>query len=319
MPEPAHPDPSRPSNASELPSPVPRRGSPLSPSEGERARERGPAPSTDSGLRQAARLRLFLALLRNELAKALHRKVPYFGILVVGLLCLIIYRVAGSLSDAATANAWGYVVFSMQLVFTDLGPICIIMFAAMLVAEETGSGTIRAALAAPVHRWELYLAKAITGLLYMLVLSAAALLFSAALGAIHYRFGAVGDAYGIVYSRNQALQEFLLGYVLSWIPLGALVMCGLLVSTLVRSSGAAVAVGITSLFLIEFTKHLMGLDPYIFTRYINYSWLTLLDLAQGMEYQWRPQVWNMIELCGISAAVTFCTGLVVFVRQDLNH
>ncbi len=104
------------------------------------------------------------------------------------------YCIAGALSSAATANAWGYVAFSMQLVFTDLGPICIVMFAAMLLAEETGSGTIRAALAAPVHRWELYLAKAVTGLLYMLVLSAAALLFSAALAKIHYQFGAVGDS-----------------------------------------------------------------------------------------------------------------------------
>ena len=261
----------------------------------------------------------FLPLLRNEIAKAVRRKVPYFGIFLVGLVCVIVYFVAGALSNVATANAWGYVVFSMQLVFTDIGPICIIMFAAMLVAEETGSGTIRAALAAPVHRWELYLAKAVTGLLYMLVLSAAALLFSAVLAKIHYHFGAVGDSYGVVYSRNQALKEFLVGYGLSWIPLSALVMYGLLISTMIRSSGAAVAVGISSLFLIELTKHLVGLDPYIFTRYINYSWQTLLEFAQGMDYQWAPAVWKMIALSGVSAIVTFTAGLIIFVRQDLNH
>jgi ABC-2 type transport system permease protein len=261
----------------------------------------------------------FLPLLRNEVAKAARRKVPYFGVFVIGLLCVIIYFVAGSLSSAATANAWGYVVFSMQLVFTDLGPICIIVFAAMLVAEETGSGTIRAALAAPVHRWELYLAKAVTGLLYMLVLSAAALLFSAALAKVHYRFGAVGDAYGVVYGRNQALKELLVGFGLSWIPLSALVAYGLLISTLIRSPGAAVAVGISSLFLIEFTKHLVGLDPYVFTRYINYSWLTLLEFTQGMDYRWCPGVWKMVVLSGVSGVVTFGAGLIVFVRQDLNH
>lgn len=261
----------------------------------------------------------FLPLLRNEVAKAVRRKVPYFGIFLVGLLCVIIYFIAGSLNSTATANAWGYVVFSMQLVFADIGPICIIVFAAMLVSEETGSGTIRATLAAPVYRWELYLAKAVTGLVYMLVISAAALLFSAAMAKVHYHFGAVGDSYGVIYSRDQALKELLVGFGLSWIPLGALVMYGLLISTVIRSPGAAVAVGIGSLFLIEFTKHLVGLDPYIFTRYINYSWITLLEFAQGMDYQWRPGVWKMIELCGISAVVTFGTGLIVFVRQDLNH
>jgi len=111
----------------------------------------------------------------------------------------------------------------------------------------------------------------------------------------------------------------LLGYALSWIPLTALVMYGLLISTLVRSPGAAVAVGISTLYLIDFTKPLVGLDPFIFTRYIDYSWRNLLQVAQGMDYQWRPEVWKMIELCGVSAVVTFVTGLVIFVRQDLNH
>jgi ABC-type transport system involved in multi-copper enzyme maturation permease subunit len=260
-----------------------------------------------------------MPLLRNEVTKAIHRKLPYFGILAVGLLSVIIYFVAGELSNAATANAWGYVGFSMQLVSTDIGPIFIVVFAAMLVAEETGTGSIRAALAAPVHRWELYLAKAVTGLFYMMVLSAAALLFSAALANIHYSFGAVGDSFGVVYSRNQAMRALLAGYALSWIPLSALVMYGLLISTIVRSPGAAVAVGISTLFLIDFTKHLVGLDPYIFTRYINSSWLTLQQIAQGMDHQWRPEVWKMIALSGASAVVTFGSGLILFVRQDLNH
>ena len=261
----------------------------------------------------------FIPLLRNEATKAARRKLSWFGIFMIGLVCVIVYFIAGQLSNAATANAWGYVGFSMQIVFTDIGPIFIITFAAMLVAEETGAGTIRAALAAPVHRWELYLAKAVMGLFYMMVLSAAALLFSATLAKIHYHFGVVADSAGVVYSRNQVMQQFLLAYVLSWIPLSALVMYGILISTIVRTPGAAVAVGISTLFVIEFTKHLAGLDPYIFTRYITYSWLNLLQIAQGMDYQWRPEVWKMIELSGVSAFVTFVTGLIIFVRQDLNH
>jgi ABC-type transport system involved in multi-copper enzyme maturation permease subunit len=258
-------------------------------------------------------------LLRNEIAKAARRKLPYFGLFMVGFVCVIVYFVAGQLSNTATANAWGYLGFSMQLVFTDIGPICVIAFAARLMAEETGTGTIRAALAAPVHRWELYVAKAIMGLLYTAVLSAVALVISAVMAGIHYKFGAVGDSVGVVYSRNQAMQGLLLGYVLSWIPLGALVMYGLLISTVIRTTGAAVSVGISSLFLIDFTKHLVGLDPYIFTRYIDFSWLILQQMAQGMDYQWRPEVWRMIILSGVSAVVAFGAGLIIFVRKDLNH
>src|SRR5205823_3201046 len=148
---------------------------------------------------------------------------------------------------------------------------------------------------------------------------AAALLCSAALAKIHNQFGPIGDAFGVVYSRKQAIQQFLLGYTLSLIPLAALVMYGLLMSTLIRTPGAAVAVSISSLFLIDLTKHLVGLNTWFFTRYINYPWLTLSQLAQGMDYQWQQEVWKMIALSAGSALVAFVAGLVIFVKQDLNH
>jgi ABC-type transport system involved in multi-copper enzyme maturation permease subunit len=259
-----------------------------------------------------------LPLLRNEIAKAARRKLTYFGIFIVGLLSSLVYVIADQLSSAATANAWGYVAFSMQLVFTDIGLIFILVFSTQLIAEETGTGTIRAALAAPVFRWELYLAKAATGLFYMLILSAAALLLSVAFAKIHYQFGAVSDTLGVVYSRGRVLQDFLWAYVLSWIPLGALVMYGLCISTLVRSPGAAVAVGISTIYLIDFTKHLVGLDPYIFTKYMGYSWQIVQQVALGVDFQWQPEVWHMFGWCGAYALVAFGTGLVVFTRLDLN-
>ena len=260
-----------------------------------------------------------LPLLRNEFTKALRRKLPYFGIASMGLLCVVVYFIAGRLSTAATANAWGYVAFSMQGVFSDLGPVFIIVFSAMLLAEETGTGTIRAALAAPIHRWELYLAKAVIGLIYMLVLSVAALLFSVALASIHYHFGPVNDSYGPIYGQSRVLHEFLLGFVLSWIPLATLSLFGLFISTIIRSPGAAVAVGISTLFIVDFTKHLVGLDAWIFTKDIGFSWIMLQQLAQGMDYQWQPEVWKMIALSGTYGLVLFVAGLIVFVREDLNH
>lgn len=261
----------------------------------------------------------FLPLLRNEITKALRRKLPYFGLLAVGLLCVIVYFVGGRLSNAASANAWGYVAFSMQIVFSDLGPVFIIVFSAMLLAEETGTGTIRAALAAPVHRWELYLAKATVGLLYGIFLSAATLAFSVALGKVHYDFGAVGDTFGVVYSRGKTLQQFLLALGLSWIPLATLSMYGLFMSTIIRTPGAAVAVGISTLAIVDLTKNLVGLDAYVFTKYVCYSWANVLLLAQGMIYQWQPDAGKMLGLCAAYGLAGFAAGFVIFVREDLNH
>jgi ABC-type transport system involved in multi-copper enzyme maturation permease subunit len=230
-----------------------------------------------------------LPLLRNETVKAIRRKLPYFGLLMGGLICVLTCVVADEIGTANTANAWGYVALSMQLVFTDIGLIFVLVFAAMLMADETRSGTIRAALAAPLYRWEFYVAKAATGLLYMVAMSFVCLVLS------------------IVLAR-----------VLSWVPLAAIVCYGLFLSTIIRSSGAAVAVSIGTLYVIDFTKHLVGLDPYIFTRYMVYPWQVLGQVAQGVSYQWRPEVWKMLGLCGVYGVVAFVGGLVLFLRQDLN-
>lgn len=259
-----------------------------------------------------------LPLVRNEVAKAARRKLPYFGIFALALLALLIYVVAGHLTNTVN-NGWGYIAFSMQCLFADIGPLFVIVFSGMLVAEETGSGTIRAALVVPVDRWELFLAKAVTAFAYALVLSAAGLLFTIVLSRLHYRLGPVADSFGVVYSRPQALRQFLLGYALSWIPLCALAMYGLFISTIIRSPGAAVAVGVSTIFLIDFTKNLIGLDAYIFTKYIGYPWTTLAQLAQGMEMQWQPDVWKLVTLSAAWAVSAFGAGLVIFTREDLNR
>ncbi|HEY1662638.1 MAG TPA: ABC transporter permease [Verrucomicrobiae bacterium] len=259
-----------------------------------------------------------LPLLRNEITKAARRRLPYFSLFCIGLLCVTIYLAAGRLNSGSAENGWGYLAFSMQLVFTDLGPIFIINFAALLLSQETGTGTIRSALAAPVHRWELFAAKAAVGLLYALAISIVALLFSTTLAKFNYQFGAVGDSFGVVYSRQIALHEFLLGYAMSWIPLVPLVAFGLFISTIIRTPGTAVSVATATLLIIDFTKNLVGLGPYIFTKDITFPWVVLLQLAQGTDYAWRPEIWNMIMLSGSFAAMAFGAGLIIFVRQDLN-
>jgi len=260
----------------------------------------------------------FLPLLRNEIIKTTRRRLPYFGLFIGGLICVLVYVATAEVGSSDTANAWGYVALSMQLVFADIGLISILVFAALLIADETGSGTIRAALAAPVHRWEFYLAKAISGLLYMMVLSFVCLALSIALATVHYDFGAVGDSLGEIYPEKAVLTNFLFAWALSWVPLAALVCYGLFLSTIIRSSGAAVAVSVGTLYVVEFTKHLAGIDPYIFTRYITYPWQIFGQMAQGVTYQWRPEIWKMLGLCGVYAVAAFVAGLVLFLRQDLN-
>ena len=186
------------------------------------------------------------------------------------------------------------------------------------MADETRSGTIRAMLAAPLYRWEFYAAKAVMGLLYMVMISVSTLALSIILATTRYPFGAISDSFGMIYSQGKVVGNFILAFVLTWIPLGAIVLYGLFISTVVRSPGAAVAVSIGSLYIIDFTKHFVGLDPYIFTRYISYPWQIIQLMAQGVDYEWQPEVWKMIGLSCLYGIIAFGAGLVIFLRQDLN-
>ena len=85
-----------------------------------------------------------------------------------------------------------------------------------------------------------------------------------------------------------------------------------------RETLLAVAVGIATVYIIDFTKPLFGVDRWIFTRYISYPWQVMHQVAQGVDYQWQPETWRMIALCSLYATVAFGGGLLVFIRKDLN-
>jgi ABC-type transport system involved in multi-copper enzyme maturation permease subunit len=261
---------------------------------------------------------MVIPLLHNEIAKAARTKLPYFGLMVTSVLCFLIFVVTGAVLDGETLNAWGYTSLSMQLVFTDIGLIFIAVFASMLIAEETAFGTVRAVLSSPLLRWEFYTAKVLTGLLYAVVMSVVSLVISACLGSVNYQFGDVADSMGMIYANKEVLLNFIMAFFLSWVPLAALVMYGIFVSTAVRKSGQAVAVAIGTIYLIDFTKHIVGIDPYIFTRYIGFSWRIFNQVAQGVDYQWSPEVWKMIAMSLIYCFVMFAGGLVIFSKRDLN-
>jgi ABC-type transport system involved in multi-copper enzyme maturation permease subunit len=260
---------------------------------------------------------MIMPLLRNEIAKAIRTKLPYFGFFAVSLICLLAF-VVNRETGGQSLNGWGYMSLSMQLVFADIGIIFIAIFSALLIAEETGFGTVRAVLSAPVSRWEFYMAKVLTGLLYAASMLIVSLAVSLCMGLLNYKFDDVTDSMGLIYAWKQVLENFLLALFLSWIPLAAVVTYGVFISTIVKKSGQAVAVTIGTIYIIDFTKHIIGIDPYIFTRYIGFSWRTFNQVAQGVPFQWSPEVWNMIGLSLIYFFLTFLAGLLIFEKRDFN-
>jgi len=261
---------------------------------------------------------IVLPLLHNEITKVTRTKLPYFGLFGASLVCLLVFAVAGEVGSGETFNAWGYVGLSMQSVFADVGLIFIAIFSAMLIAEETGFGTARLVLSSPVLRWELYLAKVLMGLLYMLVMFVTSLVLSIFLGSLKFQFGNITDSVGLIYGVKEVIGNFLLAFSLDMMPMAALVMYGVFISAIARKSGQAIAVVIGTIILIETAKHFIDIGPYVFTTYRGFSWGIFHHIAQGVDYQWLPEIWKMIIVSLIYCFVTFAAGLAIFSKRDLN-
>ncbi len=261
---------------------------------------------------------MVVPLLRNEIAKALRTKLPYFGIASTALICILSFVATRETGGGEAVNAWGFVAFAMQAAFADVGMIFIAIFCGMLIAGETGSGTARVVLSSPVLRWEFYAAKMLTGLLYMLVVSASALLTCIGLGFFGHGFGDVADSAGVVYASREVVLNCVIAFVLSWLPLSATALFGIFVSTVTKRAGQAIGVVIGTLYLVKAVKHIIGIAPYIFTSYLGSPWAIFHAVAEGVDYQWSPEVWKIVGISLIYCVVAFAAGLAVFSRRDLN-
>ncbi|MHC4757079.1 MAG: hypothetical protein ACYTE8_00320 [Planctomycetota bacterium] len=85
-----------------------------------------------------------------------------------------------------------------------------------------------------------------------------------------------------------------------------------------KKSGQAIGLVIGTIILIETAKNFISVGPYIFTTYRGYSWGIFHQIAQGVDYQWFPEIWKMIIVSLIYCFVTFTAGLIIFAKRDLN-
>ena len=262
-------------------------------------------------------LRRTLLLLRNEIEKTLRAKIAYVGIAAVCAACAVVF-LSTEAYDRSTLSGWAYVALAMQGGFADVGVIFIGLFSAMLLADETGTGTARMVLASPIRRREFYLAKVLTGFGYMMVLSGIALGVSMALGAGRYEYGAVSDAIGLIYPAREVIRCFLVAFFASWLPLAAVVSFGILVSAVTDKAGLAIGIVLGALIFGETLKHFVHIGPFLFTTYVPAAWAVFHDVAQGVDYEWRPEIWWILGVPAGYCIVSLSAGLFLFCRRDLT-
>lgn len=258
-----------------------------------------------------------MKIFQNEMVKTLRSKFPLWGFLAISVVCFSSYTINNDISQGL--NAWAYISYSQQMVFSDIGIIFIVVFAATLLSEEIYSGTIKQVLASPICRHDIFASKMLTGILYAIVLSLFSLILSVILALTRYNFGNISDFTGTIYFWPEVLTNFILTLLLSWLPLSVAVAYGLLISAIVSNPGRAVAVTVGSMYTLDFAKHALNIESFIFTRFIGYPWSIFSELAQGVEYQWVQALKEMLPFCAINFVIMYALAYIIFTKKDYNQ
>lgn len=263
-------------------------------------------------------LSMVLTALRNEITKIVRTKLPYASLLVVFVTCLSAFVLTGRSAAQEVLNGWGFVCYAAQILFSDIGVVLIVIFTAMLLADETGSGTIRFLLPSPQSRLDFFGAKVLVAFLYVIGVSLFTLLCSVVMGKLRYSFGDVSDQVGLVYSRRQVTMHLAVALLLSWMPLAAAASYGILMSAVITTPAKAIGTAIGVLFTLDMIKHVFGFEPYVFTRYVVLPWAIFHQVAQGIDFAWYPATAKLIAVSAVTVVVCLTCAAVVFVRRDLN-
>jgi ABC-type transport system involved in multi-copper enzyme maturation permease subunit len=251
-----------------------------------------------------------------ECTKAMRSKVTYIGpvlvVVLVGLAPLI--RPLGARGE----DAYPFIAYTTPMVLNLLGAFLLLSFCAGLVSSEIGTGTIRLVLTRPLLRHEFILAKLMLGMTYAVLLTV--LVVSSTWG-IALMFGRLsGVEYGgeVLYTSAEMGLAYGIGAVLDLAPQFAFVAYAVLISTLARNTGTAVAVAIGLWILLNAVKEPLGIGPYLFISYMESPWQVFTLYADGLDATWTPSAYWCL---GTSVAAIFVFSAVAMLalhRRNLS-
>ena len=253
---------------------------------------------------------------RVELAKAVRQRFTYVGpVLVVAavLLAILVHPVSRD-----QRSDYDFIAFATPMALNLLGLLLLLTFCAGQVSFELGSGSIRTLLVRPLLRHEFIAAKLLLGGTYALCLT---LLTAGTSWGIAYALGDVGGVeYGgeVLYTDAEMVTSYLIGVALALAPQAAVVAYATMMSTLTRSTGAAVGSAIGLWLLMDMGKHALGVAPFLFSSYVETPWQVFAGHCDGLESAWFPSAGYCLLTSGAACVVFVSTACFVLSRRNLT-
>jgi ABC-2 type transport system permease protein len=228
-----------------------------------------------------------LRIFSVEFYKLIRQRLFYVALF---LLCITVLGsiFADKLFSSGKDPVSGFTILAQALLNGfKIGAILILIFSSLTVAGEMTAGTMKMVLIRPYRRSEWLCARILVLCALILITVLVIELLGTAIAWQLYGFKDVTDPLIQDYVHLQKavmLRYMLYSFVLVFIPLLTIAFLGLLVSTVVREVGSAVALAILIYLALEY---LLGgffdnLAPYSFTYYLDWYLATWRDLSQGI-------------------------------------
>lgn len=251
-----------------------------------------------------------------ELSKAVRQKQTYAGPFVIALLLL-----AGLVAQPVSRDVhqdYAYIAYVTPVAVSSAGFLLALLFAAMLISHELGSGSIRQILVRPIHRGEYFAAKYLLGCAYALLLN---LVGAGGAWLIAYVLGDLrGISFGgeLVHSPEAMISAYLGGFLAGLAPAMAGVACALAVSACTRSTVTAVSLVIGGWLVVDLLKYPLGVEAWIFTTHLEGAWQVFNDRCLGLDAPWEPLLWRGLPASAVVAAASLALGAAVLRRRNLT-
>jgi ABC-type transport system involved in multi-copper enzyme maturation permease subunit len=253
---------------------------------------------------------------RFELDKAARRRFTYLGVvlIVIAVASALLIRPVSRDSEADYA----FIAYATPIALNLLGLLVLVTYCAGLVSTELGSGSICLALVRPLRRHEFLIAKLLLGMTYAAMLTAAVATIA---WVIPLAFGDLtGVTYGgeTVFTATDMTAAYLFGALLALAPQGAVAAYAIMISTLTRSTGAAIGSAVGILLMLDIVKYPLRIAPFVFSTYIETPWRVFTSYCDGLDANWFPDTAYVLVNSVVYTVVFTAIAILSLSRRDLH-
>jgi ABC-2 type transport system permease protein len=260
---------------------------------------------------------------RWEVAKLLAQKRTYLGLgaamLVPAIFVTVLVLQSGGPNDVPLGRYirdTGLAVPFVALFFMSIWafPLITALVAGDIVAAETHNGTLKTILTRSRERGEIFAAKALASLTYVLVVVFAMGLVGLVAGVLAWGFNPLTSLSGSKVSAAHGVGLLAASLAVYVLPLAAVAAFGLLLSTVTRNSAASVVGTLMFALLMQLLGVLPGTEsirPYLLGTQFD-AWHGFLRVPAD----WTPVV-RALWVCALYIAIPFGAAYLVFLRRDV--